>query len=264
VTACAALIDRLEDALRDWLVDYVVSVVDLLEGARLAQSPRRAYMLARSLVAVHAARMILEGESADLEYSAELTLTFGLPQNASEVPPSRATVIAVHRQAWEISNLSEDSAWRQVLEEPDPVRRIVLADQLELSEADISRLVTAALGSEASDARRVGLATAIFVAFHQRRDLAPSAWEPLAQFAARVLAPRALSVTLRPGNVTDVWNEINHWLPASETCNDQRSRLERNFVLAGFPDLWIRHDWKEALEQFRADLNLFNIRERKS
>ena len=64
-------------------------MVDLLDQAHLPQSPRRAYMLARSLVAVHAARMVLEGEDAELEYSAELTLTFGLPQNATEVPPSR-------------------------------------------------------------------------------------------------------------------------------------------------------------------------------
>ncbi len=261
VAACAALIEQLEDALHDWLIDYVVSVVDLLEQAQLPQSPRRAYMLARSLVAVHAARMILEGENAELEYSAELTLTFGLPQNASEVPPSRTKLIAIHRQAWEISSLSEDDAWRQVLEELDPARRIVLADQLELSDVDISRLITQAIGVETSDARRVGLATAIFVAFQKRRDLSASAWEPLAQFANKVLEPRAMSAPLRSGPMTDIWNEINHWLPALEDCINLRMRLERNYILSGFPELWLRYDWKDALEQFRADLNLFNLEE---
>jgi len=142
VERCAALIPELEDALRDWLSDYVVSAVDLLEQAKIYESPRRAYMLARSLVAIHAARMVIEGDDADLEYSAELTLTFGLPQNASEVPPTRPTIIAIHRQAWEIASLSEDDAWRQVLEELDAARRIVIADQLGLDDADVSRLVT--------------------------------------------------------------------------------------------------------------------------
>ncbi len=256
--ACAALIPALEETLRDWLIDYVVSMVDLLEQAHLPQSPRRAYMLARSLVAIQAARMVLEDENADLEFSAELALTFGLPQNATDVPPSRATLIAIHRQAWEISSLSEDDAWRKVLEEIDPVKRVVLGDELELSDADVSRLVTQALGAETSDVRRIGLATVMFLAFRDKRDLNASAWEPLAQLAMRVLEPRMLTLTLRPGAMTDTWNEVNQWLSIDEPLS-RWLRLERNFVLSGFPDLWQRYDWKDALEQFRADLNLFRI-----
>jgi MoxR-like ATPase len=261
VTECAALIDTLEDTLRDWLSDYIVSVVDLLEQAKLPQSPRRAYMLARSLVATHAARIVLEGEHADLEYSAELVLTFGLPQNASEVPPSRGNLVAIHRQAWEISSLSEDDSWRQVLEELDPARRVVLADQLDLSDADISRLITQALGAETSDARRLGLAAVVFLAFYNRRDLTPAAWEPLIQFASRVLEPRTISVPLRPGAMNDIWNEIQGWLLPLEECNSLVAKLERNFILAGFPDLWLRCDWKDALRKFTEDMALFNLQE---
>lgn len=261
VEACAALIPQLEDELEGWLGDYTVSVVDLLMQARLPQSPRRAYMLARSLVAVHAARMVLEGADADLEYSAELALTFGLPQNATDVPPSAGNVVAIHRQAWEISSLSEDDAWRQVLEELDPVRRVVMADQLDLSDPDISRLITQALGAQTSDARRIGLAAAVFVAFHARRDLTAAAWEPLMQLAAKVLEPRPINLPLRPGQHTDLWNEINNWLPALEDTRTLRQRLERNFVLTGFPELWTRYDWKAALEALRADLELFNVQD---
>jgi MoxR-like ATPase len=261
VSQCAALIPELEETLREWLSDYVVSAVDLLEQAKLYESPRRAFMLARSLTAIHAARMMLEGDEAALEYSAELTLTFCLPQNASEVPPTRPTVIGIHRQAWEIASLSEDDAWRQVLEELDPTRRIVIADQLELDDNDVSRLITQALGAETSDARRLGLGTAIFISFRARRDLAPSAWEPLSQFALRVLEPRTVSAALRPGQMTDLWNEINQWLPSIDDTAPFLTRLERNYVLSGFPDLWLRYDWKTALEQFRADLRLFNVDE---
>ena len=37
------------------------------------------------------------------------------------------------------------------------------------------------------------------------------------------------------------------------------SELERNFLLGGYPDLWMRCDWKEALGWFRADLARFGV-----
>lgn len=261
VQATCERIPALEAELGEWLVDYIVCVVDLLEQAHLPQSPRRAHMLARSVVAVHAARQVIEGESADLEHSCEIALTFGLPQNATEVPPSRATIVAAHKQAWEISRLMEGDAWRRVLEEVDAIRRVVLADQLDLNDDDLSRLVTQALGAETDDARRVGVATAMFLAFRHRRNLAPSAWEPLAQLASRVLEPRSLSASVRPGTTTDTWQDISDWLTTLDLQRSMLNRLERNFVLAGFPDLWARLDWRESLERFRSDLILFGYEE---
>ena len=135
VDQCADYIPALEAELADWMADYVLYVIDLLEKAKLPQSPRRARMLARSIVAVHAARMVLEGDDAELDISAEIALTYSLPENASEVPPSPANIVAAHKQAWEISILEEDDEMRQVFVEPDPVQRVLLADQLELDDA---------------------------------------------------------------------------------------------------------------------------------
>ena len=259
VEQCAQRIPSLEEKLDDWLGDYIVHVIDLLEKAQLPQSPRRARMLARSVAAVHAARMVLEDEEVDLEFSAELALTFGLPQNAFEVPPSQATVVAAHKQAWEIANLVEGDTWRQVLEEFDPVRRVLLADQLNFSDSDMSRLITQALSVEPSDARRVGLATVMYLAFHQRRNLEPSAWEPLAQFASRVLEPRTITTGVRPGADMNIWQEIQDWLETRPEQDGLLAWLERNYVLSGYPELWRRHKWPEAVERFRADLMLFNV-----
>jgi hypothetical protein len=245
--------------LEDWLGDYILHVMDLLEKAQLPQSPRRARMLARSVAAVHAARMVLEDEDADLELSAELALTFGLPQNAFEAPPSQATVVAAHKQAWEIANLVEGDIWRQVLEEFDPVRRVLLADQLNFSDSDLSRLITQALSVEPSDSRRIGLATVMYLAFHQKRNLEPSAWEPLAQFASRVLAPRTITTGIRPGVDMNTWQEIQDWLETRPEQDSPLAWLERNYVLSGYPDLWRRDKWPEAAERFRADLMLFNV-----
>lgn len=259
IEQCAARIPALEEELDDWLADYIVHVVDLLEKAQLPQSPRRARMLARSVAAVHAARTALEGDDIDLEFSAELALTFGLPQNAFEVPPSQATVVAAHKQAWEIANLVEGDSWRQVLEEFDAVRRVLLADQLNFSDSDISRLITQALSVESSDARRVGLATVMFLTFHQRRNLEPAAWEPLAQFASRVLEPRTITTAVRPGVDMNIWQEIQDWLETRPEQDGLQAWLERNYVLSGYPDLWRRYKWPEAVERFRADLMLFNV-----
>jgi MoxR-like ATPase len=261
VAGCAALLRSLEEKFDEWLTDYIVLVVDLLEKAQLPQSPRRARMLARSVVAVHAARMVLEGETAELETSAEIALMFGLPQNAAEVPPSEATIAAVHKQAWEIASLMEDDAWRQILEEPDTARRIILADQLAFDDLDISRLITQALGSEASEARRISLATAIFLAYQARRDLTPAAWEPIVNLSSRVLEARPMSFTIRPGSDMTAWQEIKEWLGSPDRRTDFTGLLERNYILGSFPEVWRRDNWREALERFRADLKLFGLEE---
>ncbi len=261
VEQCSVLIPRLEAELNDWLSDYVVLVVDLLDKAQLPQSPRRAGMLARSIVALHAARLVLEGDEAELEDSAEIALGFGLPQNASEVPPTVATVVAVHKQAWEIAAMMENDAWRQILEEADAVRRVILADELNFNDIDMSRLITQALGAQTSEARRLGLGVAMFMAYHERRNLSPAAWEPLAQLSARLMEPRPLSATIRPGGDAVAWQEIKDWLSSEDRVDGMFARLERNFVLAGFPDVWRRENWKEALGRFQSDLTLFGLEE---
>ncbi|MCS7072108.1 MAG: hypothetical protein NZM00_11420, partial [Anaerolinea sp.] len=261
VERCARLIPELWDDLRDWVADYIINAVNLLDQAKLDQSIRRARMLAESVIAVQAARLVLEGEDADLETSAALTLTNGLPQIASDMPPTSGQILAIHRQAWEISCLSADDIWRQVLEELDPVKRVVLADQLDLSDADISILVTQALSAVHSDARKVGLAAAMFLAFQRRRDLTPAAWEALFRLGGKVLEPRTFNVVLRPGAITDLWNDISSWLPVQEDVSLVSQRLERNFVLHGFPELWQKYDWKQALADLRADIDLFRLDE---
>jgi MoxR-like ATPase len=261
VSECADMLPALEEELADWLADYVLYVIDLLEKARMPQSPRRARMLARNIVSVHAARMILEGEDAELEYSAEIALTYSLPENASEVPPSPANVVAAHKQAWEISVLDDDDDMRQVFMEPNPVQRILLADHLNIDDAKISRLITQLLSNEPSEARCVSLATAIFLCFRERRDLTSAAWEPLAKLASRVLEPRVMSAAIQPGSAQVAWQGITNWLSVPTDPNNVRARLERNYVLGGFPDLWASENWQEALRRFQGDLDLFGIKE---
>jgi hypothetical protein len=261
IQACAELIPALEAEFSSWLGDYVVYVVNLLERTGLPQSPRRARMIARSVVAVHAARMLLEGEDVDPQDSAELALLHSLPQTATEVPPVPVKVIATHKQAWEMAQYLEDENWRKVMEEFDLARRVVLADQLGFDDFDMSRLVTQTLGAEESNARQLGLAVAMFLAFRRRRNLDPSAYEPLAQLAYHVLEPRLGGVQVFPNTPeATLWDDIKTWVEQRRE-DSVTFRLCRNFLLYGFPHLWRTHNWKEAVEQFQQDLNLFGIEE---
>ncbi|MBC8098972.1 MAG: hypothetical protein H7Y11_05980, partial [Armatimonadetes bacterium] len=253
------LIPELEVAFASWLADYVVYVVDLLERGGLPQSPRRARMIARSIVAVHAARMVLDGDDVDPEISVETALLYSLPQSATEVPPAAVKVIATHKQAWEMAQYLEDDAWRRVMEEFDLARRVLLADELGFDDFDLSRLITQTLGAEDSNPRQIGLAVVMFLAFRVRRNLDPSAYEPLAQLAYHVLEPRVMNVQVFPNTPeATLWDELKTWIE-NRREDTYIFRLERNFLLYGFPTLWRIHAWKEALAQFHADLLLFSI-----
>jgi MoxR-like ATPase len=253
----------LEAALAGRVADYVVDLVNQLGRGGLAQSPRRARLLARAVVAVHAARAALAGVApealGDLEYSAEIAVTAALPQSASEVPPSAATVRAAHRHAWEVSGLAADDVWRRVLEEHNPLERVALGDRLDVGDAVLSRLVTQALGSLPSDARRVGAATAMFLALRERRDLAPSAFGPLADLAQRVLRPRRVSEQVAPGPALETWREISAHLARHPATGEDEDALARAYLLGGYPDLWAGHDWRDALQEFRRDLDRFGV-----
>ena len=64
-----------------------------------------------------------------VERSVEAALFASLPQTAEEQPPSAVAVRAAHRQAWKLSGLEADDPWRAVLEETDPVERVLLGDR---------------------------------------------------------------------------------------------------------------------------------------
>lgn len=249
------------DIWADRLTDYIIYVMDLLEKAKLPQSPRRARMLSHTIVAIHSARMVLEGEDADFAESAELGLLYGLPQAASEVPPAPATVLSIHRQAWEIANCMDDANWRAVMQETDPIKRVVIADELGFTDEDISQLVTQALNVPQSEAEKVALATAMFLSMYRHRNLTPSAWEPLVQLCGYVLQPATFSLSIaNNSNDMNIWNSVRDWA-IKRRDEGELAQLEVNYVLGGFPDKWRKYDWKESLSKLREYLNLFNVME---
>lgn len=262
---------RLSEMVRDQVVEYVCSLVDLLQEADLPQSPRRARMLVETVLATQAATFVLDGSGISppgprtekvLEEAAFLAVRHGLPQPAFGENARPAKVRAAHRQAWEVSRASFDLEWRAIFRETDPLMRVLTARRLkldlQLDRSDLSRVVTEALSAVTSESRRIGMATALFVELRGSDELDPPAWEALAALAERVLRPGVIhsdSCAAHP----ELWRAINAAVPARPDAT-LRERLERNFLLSGFPDLWLATPWEEALSRFRADLDLVGVR----
>lgn len=257
IQRCRQRMPQVEADCRLWLNEYIDMLFKILEREGLPQSPRRARTLALVIVAVHTARLILEGEDIALEESVELALLNCLPQTVSETPPAPLKIIAIHRQVWEVIQYLEDDRWRRIYEEPDLVRRVMLADYLGFDDFELSRLITQAISGESSNIRQIGMATAMLLAFRERRNLSAMAFEPLVQLAYHVLEPRTCNATVLPGSQeANIYEEIKTWLDA-EWQDTPDFRLKRNFVLHGFPLQWRQQSWQSALDQFVSDLLLF-------
>jgi hypothetical protein len=252
VEQCRGLVDAFEDGERGRIADYAVAVVEQLRAANVMLSPRRAATLVRNIVSVHAAHVALGAAECDLEESASVALAVSLPQTADAEAPSVVVVQGSHRQAWELSRLAQDDAWRQVLEQPDPVKRVALADRLEIDDAGLAKLVTQALGAVPAR-RRPGLATALYLRFHTSRDLTAAAWEPVVGLARGVLEARVLERGLRRGDELDGWREI---LTSTEGAHP----FERRLALDGYPERWSVAGAKAALSSFRRDLRTLGVR----
>ena len=246
----------------EWLGEYIIYVIDLLHRANLPQSPRRARMLLNSIIAVHSARRLLSDDVVDMDVSAEIALMYSLPQTATEVPPTSASVVAVHRQAWEISTKLDNDGWRQILEEEDAVQRVLIAEELGFDDEELGQLITQALAAYEADHRKVSLAVAMYLAFRERRKLTPAAWEPITKLVIRVLQPRRMTL-FSTNNQMDMnnWANIKQWAVDRRADDTEIARLEVNFILGCFPDMWRITDWNDALGQFKQDLATFGIME---
>lgn len=257
VFECIKRVNHLQKSLRPRVVDYVLTYLDLLSKCDLPQSGRRARMLADGILATYAAQQCLFRRGANLESSASIATRMGIPQNASEFPPSIVKLTAAHKQAWEISHLTKDNRLRRIFREPDRYQRLLIADEYDLPDGMLSKLITQALSQETCEARLTGISVILLLKYQLDRDFPPATWELLASRARRVLELGEINLRLPPGKDLEEWQKINAW--AAIQPNTARAQLERNFIFAGFPELWRHTPWEKALQQFRADLDKFKI-----
>jgi MoxR-like ATPase len=242
-----------ETKFHDQIEDYTLSAMSLLRKANLPQSPRRARMFFEAIMAIHAARIVLD-ETADLEQSVKLALLTGIPQLASENPPTEYKLHLIHQQAWTLSVHMQDPRWRQVFRENNPIDRIVLADELDFDDSDLSILITQALQSEEDTLHRDTLAIALFWKFHTKRNLTAATFAVLAPAMRTIATPKMLT-TNDPGRVLD---NIVGWME-THNLNHEISRIQRNFLLTRLQQ-WGETDWYEANDYLVSCLKWFGMR----
>ena len=108
------------------LAGYVQVLHRLLVLAGLVLSPRRAAMLCRSALAVHAAALALDA-GRELSDSVWLALQHGLPHRAEGKSISDSVLLAAHREAWRLAAVKPGDPLKAILMTKDPLERVRLA-----------------------------------------------------------------------------------------------------------------------------------------
>ena len=139
------------------ITTYVVTVVNALNGAGVRISPRRARLLARSLVAAS----IVAGRASSAVFRSVLECSLPHPTWGQSVEP--AVVAAAHRAAWDASRETGGAWIHAFLAEPRLDRKLeVLLEQCE--QPDEGSQAIAQLISSASPDRAAAFAFAVYPA----------------------------------------------------------------------------------------------------
>lgn len=262
--ALTALVDRtigsvevIEATASRTIAEYVVTLVDQLAKAEVPVSPRRARLLVRAIIAVHAARFALGEPDPDLESSAERTLLHALPQRTAADPLPVMAVVAAHRQAWEVAN-DDGGLMAVIIAEPDPVERVAVARAHQAPDALLARLVQSALGEEPTLAGRAGLGFVFSRALHGE-NLDPAAWNAILTAAAPIDTPGPKRGSLSNGGPRNRFGELTTY--CAELGDSEIDRLQRAFLNGLVVALCSGDEhWRDALETFMARCERFGVR----
>jgi MoxR-like ATPase len=222
----------LQPAVRSAVAQYARGLVALLGQAAMSLSPRRAGMIARGVVAVHAARLARDPR-VTLADSAYVALTSALPGRAHGLIVADAKVLTAHREAWRLAHINEDDPLRAVLLAADPVERIRLSVAAPaLSTGDTSRIVADALAQLPPGARD---AAVVFLFESQAiGQLHAAVAEQAGERYASVLQPATFSESLH--NVSPrftTWRRIQQLLGALDPTLS-RAHMCANAIAAAF------------------------------
>ena len=186
VAAIGALIEPVSETLfAAGLVRYVQLATSLLNKAGIRISPRRAAILQKNIIAVHAARLV-HLDSADAGESALLTLSHALPHGACGQKISRLKILAAHKEAYAAASLHPEDPRTQLLVSADPVKRVIIALSTQgLSKQEFSGLIADAT-TELRPGARHAVAVRLFESDDSSRLLAAVAGQLLELYAAAV------------------------------------------------------------------------------
>ena len=184
VTEARGRYDELVPELTPRLMPYIVALVLKLHASRYDVSTRRATMLLRCAIAVHAARQVLAretgGDEPELYDSVRLALLNTLPDRARR-RLNAAELTAICKTAWDISALDESDPLVQLMQIADPVSRLKAMVSKKLAVPPDRAAVVIGEGVAAAKPHlRRGLALATYLAIRERSDIPATTMELLA------------------------------------------------------------------------------------
>ena len=202
--------EELVPELTPRLTPYIVTLVPKLHAAKYDVSTRRATMLMRCVIAVHAAREVLARRGGDgdgrartpaapeLYDSARLALLNTLPDRARR-RLNAAELTAICKAAWELSMRDEADPLVQLMKIDDPVLRLrkMVAERLVVP-PDRAAVIIGEGVAKAKPHLRRGLALATYLGIRERADIPASTVELLAEEIHGVFIACDLTCTVTP------------------------------------------------------------------
>lgn len=232
------------------LAVYARLAVDLLRAAGIILSGRRAALLLRNIAAVHAARLVHDPDASASD-SAYLALTHSLPEPASAIKVDRVKVLACHREAWRLAAVPPSDPVRQLLSEPDPLRRALRAARIpRLRPGEFSTIVADALAALPPGGRHA-LAATLFES-GAAGNLVAAVAEQCARLYAAVCTPQSVVEAVAGRSVRHLtWQAVQSTL-AGRAAEEVETPYLTNLLASLFNsrDLAIPEDVGRAVRQW--------------
>ena len=199
--------DAFVPTLSQSLAPYVAALVPKLRAAKYDVSTRRATMLLRCAIAVHAARTVLArrtGEEPPRLYdSALLALLSNLPDRARRKIKT-AEITSICKVVWDVVGLDASDPLRELMLITDPVFRLkwMVANKSDIAPDRVAAVIGEGIAAE-RPARRRGLALATYLAVRERADIPATTIELLAKEISPALIPadETLMVTMAKSQI---------------------------------------------------------------
>jgi len=219
---------------------YLLEVAPLLHKQKVDLSGRRLCLMARNALGLHAARELLDPTvEPDWQTTLHLTLVHSLPDNA-RCTPSRGALSAIHRQAWELTELPQDSFWYRLLRIHEPFQRLreCLLKDYPVSSAELGIMVAEALADKTCQYQRAMLASILRFALQNARAFAPCVLETLADCLGPVRRAERLSGKVVGGQI-EICQKVRQLIPRLGSSPRQVTlkRLLIAFIPFGYANL---------------------------
>ena len=239
--------EALVPTLTPSLTAYVMALVPKLHVAHYDVSTRRATMLLRCAIAVHAARVVLarrmDEKIPELYDSVYLALLNTLPDRARR-KVNDAELTAICRSAWELALRDEHDPIASLMKINDPVLRLheMVAKKIEVPKDRAAVIIGEGIAHAKPHLRR-GLALATFLATRERVDIPATTVEILANEIEPALAPCDTTemVTTDKAKIARVVgacvSEVNRRLGAGAEIAQYHANLLNSYLPDGFPDV---------------------------